>query len=92
MGVMTWRWRTCADPNRPAKTERIAHPLAGRFGQECEIVAQGRNGNRLLRFDDGFLVVAPLYAARSGVAPVLVALTDREKELMTKARAKGWSS
>ena len=59
---MIWRWRTCADPNRPAKTERIPHPLAHRHGQACEIVAQGRNGNRLLRFDDGFLVVAPLYS------------------------------
>lgn len=65
MTVLVWRWRTCADPNRPAGTERIPHPLADRAGQSCTLIAQGRNGNRLVRFGDGLLVVAPLYATRT---------------------------
>lgn len=64
MTRLVWRWRTCADPNRPAGTARIEHPLAARFGHECELLAQGRNGNRAVRFDDGLTVIAPLYATR----------------------------
>lgn len=63
MSGLVWRWRTCADPNRPRGAGRIAHPLAARAGQACREVCRGRNGNRLLAFDDGFLVVAPYYAA-----------------------------
>lgn len=62
--MFVWRWRTTADPNRPAGTERIAHPLAGRVGEHCRVLAQGANGNRLVEFLDGFQVVAPYYAVR----------------------------
>jgi hypothetical protein len=43
---------------------RIAHPLADRFGEPCTLIAQGSNGNRLVRFEDGFWTIAPLYATR----------------------------
>jgi hypothetical protein len=61
---LIWRWRTLADPDRPVG-HRIAHPLASRAGQSCTLVCQGRNGNRLVQFDDGHQVVAPFYATRS---------------------------
>jgi hypothetical protein len=68
-----WRWRTCADPNRPQGYERphpwaeisgarIEHPLAARAGARCRRLCQGRNGNVLVEFEDGRLVVAPRYA------------------------------
>lgn len=62
--VLVWRWRTSADPNRPPG-HRIPHPLADRAGQSCRLIAQGRNGNRLIEFEDGFRTVAPFYATRS---------------------------
>jgi hypothetical protein len=72
--VLVWRWRTAQDPDRPhpksttrghaALARRIAHPLAGRVGQRCRLLAQGSNGNRLVEFEDGFRTVAPLYATR----------------------------
>lgn len=75
MTVLVWRWRTCADPNRPTPKQcealgiprlpNIAHPLASRFGERCTLIAQGRNGNRLVEFEDGYQVVAPLYATRA---------------------------
>lgn len=63
-GGLVWRWRTTADPHRPAG-HRIAHPLAARAGDCCELLAQGRNGNRLVEFADGLRVVAPFYATRA---------------------------
>jgi hypothetical protein len=64
MTVLVWRWRTCADPSRPPG-HRIPHPLADRVGDRCVLLAQSpRNGNRLVEFEDGFRVVAPLYATR----------------------------
>jgi hypothetical protein len=63
MTQLVWRWRSCADPNRPPG-HRIAHPLADRFGHPCVLLAQGRNGNRLVEFADGHRVIAPLYATR----------------------------
>lgn len=72
--MLVWRWRTVQDPNRPhpvsntaGHTElsrRIDHPLADRAGTMCRLIAQGRNGNRLIEFDDGFRTVAPVYATR----------------------------
>jgi hypothetical protein len=35
-----------------------------RKGQPCRRVCQGRNGNVLIEFPDGFRVVAPRYATR----------------------------
>lgn len=67
MTALIWRWRTCADPDRPPG-HRIPHPLAHRAGTRCELIAQGRNGNRLVQFEDGFRVVAPLYATRKAPA------------------------
>jgi hypothetical protein len=63
--MLVWPWRTVADPNLPG--ERISHPLAGRFGDPCRLVCEGRKGgnrNRLVEFADGLRVVAPLYATR----------------------------
>lgn len=66
--VLVWRWRTCADPSRPPPA-RIPHPLADRFGRRCVLLAQSpTNGNRLVEFEDGLRVIAPLYATRA--APV----------------------
>lgn len=56
-----WRWRTSADPNRPPG-HRIAHPLAHRHGQSVRRICQGRNGNVLMEFEDGFRTVAPRYS------------------------------
>jgi hypothetical protein len=66
--TLVWRWRTSADPNRPPG-HRIAHPLAERAGTSCRLLAQGRNGNRLVEFDDGHRTVAPRYAARNAPVP-----------------------
>lgn len=63
MTRLVWRWRTTADPNRPPG-HRITHPLADRFGHPCVLLAQGSNGNRLVEFEDGHRVVAPLHATR----------------------------
>jgi hypothetical protein len=62
--TLVWRWRTCADPNRPTPAQckalgippapRIAHPLADRFGEPCTLIVQ-----------DGFWTIAPLYATRA---------------------------
>lgn len=61
---LMWRWRTCADPSLPPGA-RIPHPLADRCGTRCRLLAQSpTNGNRLVEFEDGFRVVAPLYATR----------------------------
>lgn len=38
--------------------------LPARKGQACRRVCQGRNGNVLVEFRDGFRVVAPRYAVR----------------------------
>lgn len=58
-----WLWRQTTDPNRPKSPRRlIAHPLAARKGEPCRVLAQGRNGNRLVEFADGYRVVAPFYA------------------------------
>lgn len=64
LSALAWRWRTVADPCRP-KGHRMPHPLAGRVGAPCRLLAQGRNGNRLIEFEDGLLVVAPFYATRA---------------------------
>ncbi len=64
MTRLVWRWRTTADPNGP-RGARIPHPLAERCGEPCTLLAQSpTNGNRLVEFDDGYRVVAPLYATR----------------------------
>lgn len=73
--VLVWRWRNSADPDQPSRTQTkreelphapaIPHPLADRFGNPCVLLAQGRNGNRLVEFTDGHRVVAPLYATRA---------------------------
>ena len=71
---LVWRWATAANPDAPARTQtpggcraaRIAHPLADRVGQACTLIAQSpTNGNRLVEFDDGHRVIAPLYATRA---------------------------
>lgn len=66
MSKLVWRWRTVADPRRPHGAGRIPHPLADRAGHACRLICQGRNGNRLVEFEDGFRVVAPLYATATG--------------------------
>lgn len=38
--------------------------LGDRKGQPCRRICQGRNGNVLVEFEDGFRVVAPRYAVR----------------------------
>jgi hypothetical protein len=60
----TWRWRTVTNPNAPAGAPRIAHPLAGRFGEPCRLFARGANGNLGIEFADGHRVVAPRHAVR----------------------------
>lgn len=67
-----WLWRTTRDPNRPHPSQAdelviprpraIPHPLAERSRERCRVLAQGRNGNRLIEFADGHRVVAPYYA------------------------------
>lgn len=58
-----WRWRTCADPWRPAG-HRIAHPYASRVGQRCRVLARGRLNSVLIEFDDGFRSAVSRYAVR----------------------------
>lgn len=63
--TLVWKWRTCADPNRPRNgphARRIAHPLADRVGHPVRELCRGENGARLLEFDDGLRVVAPFYS------------------------------
>jgi hypothetical protein len=53
----TFRWRkTSYGP--------LAAPLQGRFGQACQLVARGRNGNMWIEFADGFRACVPQYAIR----------------------------
>lgn len=69
MKSRTWRWRTTANPWRPARDQckalkiaaakKIPHPLAARHGQVAREVCRGRNGNALFEFEDGFRTVAP---------------------------------
>jgi len=69
--VLVWRWGTVADPDAPGPKQvrnapRIPSPLADRVGQRCILSAQSpTNGNRLVEFEDGFRVVAPLWATRT---------------------------
>lgn len=53
----TFRWRT-------TRYGPLADPLQGRYGDVCELLATGRNGNRWIRFRDGFEAVVPRYAVR----------------------------
>ena len=42
--------------------------LGDRKGRPCRRICQGRNGNVLVEFDDGYRVVAPRYAIRKAGA------------------------
>ena len=45
--------------------------LGDRNGQACRVLCRGRNGNILVEFADGYLVVTPRYAVRRATpAPV----------------------
>jgi hypothetical protein len=55
------------DPEQPAQTGYVwfwRKFLGERKGQPCRRICQGRNGNVLVEFADGFRVVAPRYATR----------------------------
>jgi hypothetical protein len=58
-----WRWRTMQDPWKPPG-KRCAHPLRGRVGQRCRVLARGNMNSALLEFEDGFRTVASRNAIR----------------------------
>lgn len=43
---------------------RIRQWGSPRFRQPCEVLAGGRNGNILVRFQDGFLMLTTRYGVR----------------------------
>lgn len=67
-----WRWRTVGDPNAPVRRERgrlvsanrVEHPLSGRAGGRCRVVARGAMNSVLVEFPDGTRVVTSRYAVR----------------------------
>jgi len=44
---------------------RIKRWMGERHGEPCDLLAQSRtNGNRLIRFADGYCAIVPFYAIR----------------------------
>lgn len=68
-----WRWKTIADPCAPVRRDergrlvsakRVEHPLSGRVGHRCRVVARGAMNSVMVEFEDGTRVVSSRYAVR----------------------------